>query len=64
MPPKQSFEFLDAIGESLYEIMKVTPGGVLCFFPSYKLLTKVVAVHYNCIDYPHGLDDCSMTPQY
>ena len=37
----QTFDFQDAIGESLLEIMRVTPGGVLCFFPSYKLLTKV-----------------------
>lgn len=37
-----SFSFQDEIGESIYEISKVTPYGVLCFFPSYALLEKVL----------------------
>lgn len=37
-----SFTFQDEIGQSIYEISKVTPFGVLCFFPSYALLEKVL----------------------
>ncbi|KAG9442947.1 hypothetical protein H6P81_018801 [Aristolochia fimbriata] len=34
-------DFQDALGASLEEICKVVPGGVLVFFPSYKLLEKL-----------------------
>ena len=37
-----SFNFQDDISQSIYEICKVTPFGVLCFFPSYALLEKVL----------------------
>lgn len=37
-----SFTFQDEIGQSIFEISKVTPFGVLCFFPSYALLEKVL----------------------
>lgn len=37
-----SFNFQDDIAQSIYEICKVTSYGVLCFFPSYALLEKVL----------------------
>lgn len=37
-----SFNFQDDISQSIYDICKVTPFGVLCFFPSYALLEKVL----------------------
>lgn len=37
-----SFNFQDDISQSIYDICKVTPFGVLCFFPSYNLLEKVL----------------------
>ena len=37
-----SFNYQDDICQSIYEICKVTPFGVLCFFPSYALLEKVL----------------------
>ena len=37
-----SYDFQDEISQSIYEICKVTPFGVLCFFPSYALLEKVL----------------------
>jgi fanconi anemia group J protein len=37
-----SFNFQDDISQSIYEICKVTPFGILCFFPSYALLEKVL----------------------
>ena len=37
-----SFNFQDDIAQSIYEICKVTPYGVLCFFPSYALLEKLL----------------------
>ena len=37
-----SFTFQDEIGQSIYEISRVTPFGILCFFPSYALLEKIL----------------------
>ncbi|CAM6101394.1 unnamed protein product [Calypogeia fissa] len=37
----ENFLFQDAVGAALLEIFKVTPDGVLVFFPSYKLLAKL-----------------------
>ncbi|XP_020529996.1 Fanconi anemia group J protein isoform X2 [Amborella trichopoda] len=35
------FAFQDSLGSSLEEICKIVPGGVLIFFPSYKMLDKL-----------------------
>ncbi|CAL9205095.1 unnamed protein product [Musa hybrid cultivar] len=35
------YAFQDGLGASLEEICKIAPGGVLVFFPSYKLLEKL-----------------------
>lgn len=37
-----SFNYQDDISQSIYDICKVTPFGVLCFFPSYALLEKMI----------------------
>ncbi|KRZ11076.1 Fanconi anemia group J -like protein [Trichinella zimbabwensis] len=48
----QSTEFQDELGRLLIEICKVTPGGVLCFLPSYTfincLLSRWKKVPPNC----------------
>ncbi|CAN6463879.1 unnamed protein product [Victoria cruziana] len=36
-----NYAFQDSLGASLEEICKVVPGGVLAFFPSYKLMDKL-----------------------
>ncbi|WOL05316.1 hypothetical protein Cni_G14044 [Canna indica] len=36
-----AYAFQDGLGVSLEEICKIAPGGVLVFFPSYKLLEKL-----------------------
>ncbi|KAF3793184.1 Fanconi anemia group J protein-like protein [Nymphaea thermarum] len=36
-----NYAFQDSLGASLEEICKVVPGGVLVFFPSYKLMDKL-----------------------
>src|SRR3546814_4248118 len=33
----------DALGQTLLEIVQVVPHGVLCFFPSYGMMEKLVA---------------------
>lgn len=37
-----SFNYQDDISQGIYEICRVTPYGVLCFFPSYALLEKIL----------------------
>jgi Fanconi anemia group J protein len=37
-----SLTYQDAIGESVYNISKNVPGGVLCFVTSYNLLDKLI----------------------
>lgn len=37
-----SYNYQDDISQSIHEICKVTPFGVLCFFPSYALLEKIL----------------------
>lgn len=37
-----SFNFQDDISQSIFEICKMTPFGVLCFLPSYALLEKLL----------------------
>uniref|UniRef100_T1J6D5 DNA 5'-3' helicase n=1 Tax=Strigamia maritima TaxID=126957 RepID=T1J6D5_STRMM len=37
----ESLEYQDAIGNLVHRVCRVTPHGVLCFFPSYKLLEKL-----------------------
>jgi fanconi anemia group J protein len=37
-----SFSFQDDISQSIYDICRVTPFGILCFFPSYALLEKIL----------------------
>eukprot|EP00899_Mesostigma_viride_P027820 jgi/Mesvir1/8222/Mv12510-RA.2 len=37
----ESLEFQDSFGEAMLQFVKVVPGGLLLFFPSYRLLEKV-----------------------
>lgn len=41
------FEFQDALGETLVDFCRVTPGGVLVFFPSYRLM-DVMRKRWQC----------------
>lgn len=37
----QTPEYQDGVGASLLAIAETVPAGILCFFPSYRLLEKV-----------------------
>lgn len=37
----QTFEYQDAIGSSLLAVASSIPAGMLCFFPSYRMLEKM-----------------------
>ena len=39
---QQSDQYLDLLGETMYIAMKLTPGGVLMFLPSYALLNRLM----------------------
>ncbi|RDD47463.1 Fanconi anemia group J protein [Trichoplax sp. H2] len=38
----ETFAFQDELGNIILEACRIIPGGILCFFPSYNLLDKVV----------------------
>ncbi|KAL5971959.1 hypothetical protein TSMEX_000350 [Taenia solium] len=40
---QNAFVFQDEVGHLLFEACQRVPGGVLCFFPSYSLLDKMIA---------------------
>lgn len=40
---RNAFVFQDEVGHLLLEACQRVPGGVLCFFPSYSLLDKMIA---------------------
>ena len=39
----ETFQYQDALGDSILRLMRVVPDGMLCFLPSYTLLDKVRA---------------------
>lgn len=38
----ESFKFQDELGETLYQICRITPNGLLVFFPSYSMMSKLL----------------------
>ena len=40
---RQNAEYQEALGQTLHNVIKNIPGGVLVFFPCYKMIEEVVA---------------------
>eukprot|EP01132_Coremiostelium_polycephalum_P003125 gene3125-3907_t len=40
--PSESLDFQDSLGESILKHIKLIPNGILCFFPSYGFMEKIL----------------------
>jgi fanconi anemia group J protein len=38
----ETFTFQDEVGRLIFDVCKTMPYGILCFFPSYSLLKKLI----------------------
>ena len=48
MHHRQNPEYQEALGQTLHNVIKNIPGGVLVFFPCYKMIEEVVTTWKVC----------------